>query len=190
MRLVVKCLRGGLSSSLYEGAPTFMASFVTFAARLHKICQIFHFQTFLKMKLDNEKKEAQFTFETIKHVRWLPIWFIGKFEGSICISSVNWGWKLEHFLSFWEVMLGGGSQALTDRKEQNHWSRIQNSSHYMDSSTPHLITQAQKSNTGITSPPFSISFLVIGGQVFYLRFCTFLQKFQKIKRTPIGDLSC
>ena len=99
----------------------------------------------------------------------LPTWFIEKFEGSfwlfvLSISSVNWGWKLEHFLSFWEVMLGGGSQALTDRKEQNHWSRIQNSSHYMDSSTPHLITQAWKSNTSIWTPPaprfrfFPISF--------------------------------
>ena len=28
--------------------------------------------------------------------------------------------KLEDFLSFWEVMLGAGSQAFTDRKEQSH----------------------------------------------------------------------
>ena len=32
--------------------------------------------------------------------------------------------KLKHFLSLWKVMFGASSQALTDRKEQSHWSQI------------------------------------------------------------------
>ena len=140
---------------MYEGAPTFMASFVTFAARLHvQNLPNIQFSDFFKMKWNNKKKRGQSVFENYKTssvdtdmLHW-KVWGHSLLIFS-CISFVKWGWNLEHFLSFWEVMLGASSEALTDRKEQSHWSRIQNGSHYMDSSTPYLIKQVWKSRYAV-----------------------------------------